>query len=70
MNKLGVTLAQHRNDQRKTVVCFKCNQVGHIAKYCPLNNRSESKGEHSNMVGGTGDVALISTILLMNGLSN
>ena len=48
-----------RGDHKDGVVCYKCNQVGHIVRNCQLN-RSSSKGEHSNVAEG-GGVALISS---------
>ncbi len=48
-----------RGDNKVEIVCYKCNQVGHIVRRCPLN-RSSGKGEHSNVAEG-GGVALISS---------
>ena len=54
---------QRGGDQEKGgIVCFKCKQVGHIAKNCHLNNNRNSKGEHSHIAEERQHVALISTM--------
>ena len=35
-NRLHQTSAARRGDPGKSIVCFKCNQVGHIVKNCPF----------------------------------
>ena len=67
-DKFQQTAARRGVQNKGGIVCYKCNQVGHIVRNCPLN-RNNSKGEHSNVAEG-GDVALIFNVLnqQMNGL--
>ena len=47
--------------KKQRIVCFKCNQVGHIVKNCPYNASTRAdKGEHSSFAKGDG-LALISS---------
>ena len=58
-DKFQQTVARQGVQNKDGIVCYKCNQVGHIVRNCPLN-RSNSKGEHSNVAEG-GCIALISS---------
>ena len=57
-DKFQQTVARQGVQNKDGMVCYKCNQVGHIVRNCPLN-RSNSKGEHSNVAEG--GIALISS---------
>ena len=57
-DKFQQTAARRGVQNKDGIVCYKCNQVGHIVRNCPLN-RNNSKGEHTNIAEG-GDAALIS----------
>ena len=57
-DKFQQTAARQGVQNKDGIVCYKCNQVGHIVRNCPLN-RNNSKEEHSNVAEG-GNVALIS----------
>ncbi len=48
--------------EKDGIVCFKCKQVGHIARNCSFNNNRNNKSEQSHIVEQVQHLALISTM--------
>ncbi len=48
--------------EKDGIVCFKCKQVGHIARNCSFNNIRNNKNEQSHIVEEVQHLALISTM--------